>query len=103
MRSASILRHCGRKDGKWKILEDETRLPGTPAKLKSAIEAVNRLYFTDLRPKRDAVIADLIAGRPPAITATEWRPFTAAAQESIFSVANVALNVAAEYAAKQAA
>jgi len=93
----------GRIDGKWKILEDETRLPGTPAKLKSAIEEVNRLYFTDLRPKRDALIADLIAGRPPAITATEWRPFTAAAQESIFSVANVALNVAAEYASKQAA
>jgi len=100
-RQFAVLR--GRVDGKWEIIRDETRLPGTPPKLKAAVAAVDKLYFAELRPKRDAVVEELAAGGPVSIAAGDWRPSTAAAQLSVFDVATVALNVAGDYAEKQAA
>ena len=93
----------GRVDGEWKIFEDETSRPGTPAELTSAVAVVNKLYFGELRPRRDAIIADLAAGRPPSISPGEWRPLSTAAQQSMFAVANVALNIAGAHAEEQSA
>ena len=93
----------GRIDGKWAIVEEEARMFATPPKLKAAISAVNRLYFTELRPKRDAIVEQLAAGRPASISADAWRPLTVAAQQSVFNVANVALSIAGSYAEEQAA
>jgi signal transduction histidine kinase len=93
----------GRIDGKWEIIKDEARLPTTPPKLKAAVEAVDKLYFTELRPKRDAIVEELTAGGPVSIAAGDWRPLSTAAQISVFNVANVALNVAGAYAKEQAA
>jgi signal transduction histidine kinase len=93
----------GRIDGEWKIFTDETSRPGTPAELKSAIASVDEYYFTDLRPKRDAIVEDLAAGRPASISPGAWRPLSVAAQQSIFAVANVALNVAGAHAEEQSA
>ncbi len=93
----------GRVDGEWKILEDETSRPGAPTELMFAVAEVNKLYFGELRPKRDAIVEDLAAGRPASISAGEWRPLSAAAQESVFAVANVALNIAGAHAEEQSA
>src|SRR5712671_1926289 len=92
----------GRVDGKWEIIKQETSQPGTPPKLKAAIAAVDKLYFTELRPKRDAVVAEMAAGGPVSITASAWRPFSTPAQNSLFNVATITLNVAGAYAEKQA-
>jgi signal transduction histidine kinase len=93
----------GRVDGKWETIEEETRKVSTPPKIKAAIEAVNRLYFAELRPKRDAIVEELAAGGPVSIKPGDWRPLSAAGQQSVFDVANVALNVAGVYAEEQAA
>ena len=92
----------GRIDGKWEIIKDEASLPATPPKLKAAVEAVNKLYFTELRPKRDAIIEELAAGGPVSIAAGDWRPLSTPAQNSVFNVASAALNVAGAYAEQQA-
>jgi signal transduction histidine kinase len=93
----------GRIDGKWENIEDEARLPMTPSKLTAAIAAVNKLYFAELRPRRDAIVDELMAGGPISIAAGDWRPLSAAAQQSVFDVANVVLSTAGAYAIKQAA
>ena len=93
----------GRIDGKWENIEDEARLPMTPSNLKAAIAAVNKLYFAELRPRRDAIVEELATGGPISIAAGDWRPLSTASQESVFDVANVALSAAGAYAAKQAA
>jgi signal transduction histidine kinase len=93
----------GRVDGKWEIIKEETSQAGTPPKLKAAIAAVDKLYFTELRPKRDAVVEELAAGGPVSITASAWRPLSTPAQNSLFNVATITLNVAGAYAEEQAA
>jgi signal transduction histidine kinase len=93
----------GRVDGKWEIIKEETSQPGTPPKLKAAIAVVDKLYFTELRPKRDAVVEELAAGGPVSITASAWRPLSTPAQNSLFNVATITLNVAGAYAKEQAA
>ena len=93
----------GRIDAKWELIKEETGRPATPAKLKAAVALVNKLYFADFRANHDTIVEELAAGRPVSIAAAEWRPSTAAAQQSVSSVANVALNVAGDYAEEQAA
>ena len=93
----------GRVDGKWEIIKEETSQRATPPELKAAIEVVNRLYFAEFRPKRDAIVEELAAGGPVSITASAWRPLSTPAQNSLFNVATITLNVAGAYAEKQAA
>src|SRR5258706_9591041 len=83
-RQFAVLR--GRVDGKWEIIRDETRLPGTPPKLKAAVAAVDKLYFAELRPKRDAVFEEFAAGGPVSIAAGDWRAPTSPAPASGFYV-----------------
>ena len=92
----------GRIDGAWDLFQAEAHQLTIPSKLKAAIEAVNSLYFDDFRTKRDGVIEQLAAGRPTSISADEWRPLTAAAQQSVSAVGNVALNIAGDHADEQA-
>jgi signal transduction histidine kinase len=93
----------GRVDGKWAIIKDEASGPTIPPKLKAAIEAVNKLYFAELRPKRDAIVAEMAAGGAVSIAPGDWRPLSTDAQLAVFNVSTVALNVAGAYAEQQAA
>jgi signal transduction histidine kinase len=95
MQKLSMLQ--GRIDGKWTIVQKEIRLADAPAKLADAATAVNQLYFTEFRAKRQAAIDALNGRRQPSIQASRWRPETARAQQSVTTVANVALNLAAEH------
>src|SRR5258706_605964 len=88
----------GRIDGGWNIVQKEIRLANAPTKLVEAAAAANQLYFTEFRAKRQAVIDALNARKRPSVAASRWRPDTARAQQSITSVANVALNIAATHA-----
>jgi len=92
----------GRIDGKWEVIKGESRQFATPAGLNAALAAVDKLYFAEFRLKRDAVVKELAAGQPTSISADEWRPLTAAAQQSVVAVADVALNLAGDYAREQA-
>ncbi len=91
----------GRVDGKWAIIKDEAGRAGTPPKIKVAIAAVEKLYFAELRPKRDALVAEMAAGGPVSIAPGDWRPLSSDAQLAVFNLSTVALNVAAAYAREQ--
>ncbi len=92
----------GHIDGTWEAVQNvASHLPPLP-RLTAAIAAVNKVYFGEYRSMRDAVVAQLAAGKPASITADQWRPLTEQAQVLVFDVPNVALNVAGDYASLQA-
>ena len=93
----------GRIDGAWKLVQDETDLATTPPELMKAVDAANRLYFTDLRKTRSAILDDLAAGRPASIPAREWMTVTIPGEQSLFTVGSIALNIASAHGLEQVA
>jgi hypothetical protein len=57
----------GRIEAAWKAIEEDIRAPSTPAKLTAAVAAAKSTYFNELGDKRQAIIADLVAGRPAQV------------------------------------
>jgi signal transduction histidine kinase len=88
----------GRIDGEWSIVQKQIKLADAPPQLVDAVKAANQLYFNEFRAKRQAAIEALNGRKKPSIEAGRWRPETARAQQSITTVANVALNIAAMHA-----
>ena len=93
---------AGRIDAPWKLIEENTRIAIAPAPLKQAVEAAKRSYFTELGEKRKAILADLVAGRPVAVSGAEWVTLSNPGLESLIAVANTAFGLAEQYAAQQA-
>jgi len=91
----------GRIDGGWKILEDRAALSDTPAKLKAALAAADKLYFTEVRNAHKAIVADLVAGRPVSAEMRKWTLLATPGQESIYEVGKVALESAGEHASEE--
>jgi methyl-accepting chemotaxis protein len=93
----------GRMQVAWTAIEEDARAPGTPEKLKSAVEAARQSYFTALAARRKAIIADLIAGKPAPISGGEWVKLSNPGLESLINVANAAVDLAEAYASRQVA
>jgi signal transduction histidine kinase len=91
----------GRIEGAWKLVEDESALGTTPRRLKDAVQTADKLYFTDLRRTHDAVLQDLIAGKPASIPARAWMALATPGQESIFMVGSIALEIARAHGVEQ--
>ena len=82
-------------------LQDEARRDTTPPKLKDAIDAADKVYFTEFRTLRNQVVGDLSAGRTVDIDMREWLKLTAAGRESVYMVAKTAFDLASAHAAEQ--
>jgi signal transduction histidine kinase len=93
----------GRIDGMWRIVADEINLLNDALELKSAVAAANRVYFVELRPKRNALVDDLAQGRRVSLSARDYMEMAAPGQQSIFAVAKAALDVARALAEQQSA
>lgn len=93
---------AGRMDAAWSVIVDDEHWLPVPATLKVAIDHAQSLYFDTLRAKRKAVIEDLAAGRPAAITGVEWVNLSNPGLEAIVNVADTAFNLTAARAASEA-
>jgi signal transduction histidine kinase len=93
----------GRIDGMWRIVADEISLLNDARELKSAVSSANRVYFAELRPKRNALVEDLAQDRRVSISARDYMEMAAPGQQSIFGVAKAALDVARTLAEQQSA
>ena len=58
----------GKIDARWSDLEIEARRVSTPAPLKAAIANVRKVYFTDYRDMRRAILVQLMAGQTLSIS-----------------------------------
>ena len=91
----------GRIEGAWKLVQDEARLTTTPPKLREAIDAADRIYFSGFRPMRDGVVEELAAGRPVYIPPRDWLNLSTPGRQSIFMVSKTAFDLASAHAVEQ--
>jgi signal transduction histidine kinase len=91
----------GRIKGKWELIRDEAQLPTTPPRLREAVDAADRVYFTGFWPLRNALVEDLAAGRSVRGYPIDWLKLSATGRQSIYEVAQTALDLASLHAVKQ--
>jgi len=103
--SVEQLRQFSNRDGNidspWAMIKEEEDQPSFPAKLKSAIDAANDVYFTDFRNLRKTVIADLSNGRQVAISGRQWLELSNPGLDRIAAISGTALDLTEAYAAEQ--
>ena len=93
----------GRIDAMWKLIQDEAQLVGGPSQLKTAIDTANARYFAEFLPLHDAVVEDLVAGRPVNISQRQWLELSTPGQDSIFLIGKAAFGMASSHAIAQLA
>jgi signal transduction histidine kinase len=93
----------GRIESAWHLVQDAGRRPTTPARLKDAIDAADKIYFTDFRALRNRVVDELAAGRPVDVDMGEWLRLTAAGRANVYAVAETAFDLASLHAVEQSA
>jgi methyl-accepting chemotaxis protein len=93
----------GRIAAAWRIIEEDTRAASTPGKLKAAVDTAKQKYFGELAERRKAILADLVADKPVAISGGEWVKLSNPGLESLIAVANTAFQLAEEFASQQVA
>ena len=91
----------GRIEGVWTLLQDEARRDSTPPRLRDAINAADKVYFTEFRSLRNQVVGDLSAGRPVNLDVREWLRLSNAGRESVYMVAKTAFDLANVHADEQ--
>jgi signal transduction histidine kinase len=94
---------AARTEGMWKLVQDEAANDTIPSELRQAIETANKHYFVEFLSIRNAIVADLAAGRLVSRSPLEWRKLTAPGLQSIFLVGKTALNAASTHASAQLA
>jgi signal transduction histidine kinase len=87
---------------RWMLRQDSVFDEAPPA-LRSAIDRANGIYFGHLAARRQAVIADLAAGRSPTMSGTEWIRTSNPSLANLVVVADTALQAAEARASAQAA
>ena len=90
---------AGRIEGNWSFVQQKARLASTPPKLRDAVAAVDREYFYNYLPLRDRLLEELNTGRPVAAADPELAKLTLVGQQTIFAVANTALDLSSAHAA----
>ena len=92
----------GRIEAGWQVIAEDDQVLGLASALKDIVARAQNLYFHDLRPQRQALLADLAAGKPAAITGVEWVNLSNPALAALMDVANTAFDLSAARAAEQA-
>jgi signal transduction histidine kinase len=87
--------------GTWKLVRDKTRSSKAPPELRAAIEEADRTYFSSYRPRWDALVADLAAGRKVDLSPHEWAAMSNAGRDAIFKLSQTAFDLARAHAYKQ--
>jgi methyl-accepting chemotaxis protein len=86
----------------WNALELTTSGMQLPPALSAAMDATKKAYFEpDYLALRDRLLATLMAGEKPELTANQWSPITVGRLASAVKVAEGALEAAKDHAAVQ--
>jgi HAMP domain-containing protein len=99
---ASYTKFLGGTEIAWNSLELAASGMQLPAALSSAMAAAKTAYFEpSYLEMRDRLLATLMAGGKPEITANQWSPITVGRLSSAVKVAEAALDAAKDYTAVQ--
>jgi signal transduction histidine kinase len=91
----------GRILGAWNRVQDEVRLTKMPLQLKGAIDAADRLYFSEYRAVWDRFIADMSAGKRVDMSQREWTKLATPGRDAVFMVSKTAFALARSHAGEQ--
>lgn len=92
----------GRINARWADIEEYAAQADILPQLETAIAQANDAYFVRFRAVRLNVVADLVAGKPVAISWYEWLKVSNPGLNSIMAISKVALDLTEAHAAKQA-
>jgi len=92
---------AGRIEGLWNPLQEEARRTTTPVQLRDAINAADKVYFTDFRLVHKHALDELSAGRQAGIGLSDWLRLSGAGRESLDAVAKTAFALASAHAAER--
>jgi methyl-accepting chemotaxis protein len=92
----------GRMTVAWKAIQEDARAPSTPQSLSNAVEKAKRGYFGALGERRNAILEDLLAGKPSPISGGQWVKLSNPGLSDLINVANVAFDLAKSHAEAQA-
>jgi methyl-accepting chemotaxis protein len=96
--------HVSRIDTAWAALEDLAAGLPLPPRFAEAKEKAKRDFFArDFTEMRVNTLRKLMAGEKPGITQEQWSPLAVGKLASLLGVAETALEVAKEHAARQRA
>ena len=90
--------NTGRADSTWDLIVDELAAGPSAPRLEAVVAAADQAYFAELREKRNALVADLVAGTPVSISGTDWVSLSNPGLQSLVTVANTALDLADDHA-----
>jgi len=93
----------GMIDARWTDIEAEAQLSAMPPSLKTVIAKARKVYFTDYRSMRDAILARLMAGEKLSISGENFVEATASSLASLAAIPATALDLTAKHAEEQAA
>jgi HAMP domain-containing protein len=93
----------GKIDARWSDLEIEAKRVSTPAPIKAAIAHVRKVYFTDYRSMRAAILARLMAGHKLSISGADFVDESDHGLVSLRAIPAAALNLTRILAEQQVA
>ena len=93
----------GSIDARWSDIEAEAQLSSMPAPLKAVIAKAGKVYFTDYRAMRDAILARLTAGRKLSISGEDFVEATTPSLASLAAIPGTALDLTSTHVQEQAA
>ena len=93
----------GMIDARWSDIEAEAQLSAMPPSLKAVIAKARKVYFTDYRAMRDAILARLMAGQKLSISGENFVEATTPSLASLAAIPGTALDLTAKHAEEQAA
>ena len=97
--AAKYAGHVGGTAAAWQALEGMASGTPLPAGVTEAIAKANAVYFAaDYIALRDRLLAAVLAGKKPEMTASEWAPVTVGHLASLLTVAEAALDAAKQRA-----
>ena len=92
----------GGSEALWKALVDAASGASLPSTVSEAIDNAQKTYFgAEYTAKRAALVAAIAAGEKPAMSATDWAPYTVSHLASLVGVAEAAIAAAKDHAAAQ--
>lgn len=95
---AKLSAQRGQIDAAWPLLNDIIARPGEPAAVIEAVKAAQASYFDDVMKQRDAIEAEISAGRPSPVTSADWVKITNASFDKLVGVPLAALAAAIDHA-----
>ncbi|HEV8016323.1 MAG TPA: ATP-binding protein [Stellaceae bacterium] len=84
---------AGRMNAAWQMITEDAHWLDLPLALQNSVAQAQTLYFDELRPKRSALLEDIAAGRPAAMSGVQWVNLSNPGLEAVMDVADTAFDL----------